>query len=62
MILYTRYVATEKVILFLTDGEPTDKREVIMSELRKLNGEQNNRYTIITYGLGTSTCALGDDH
>ena len=43
---------TEKVILFLTDGKPTDTEAQIMSSLYTNNAKLNNEVVLLTFGLG----------
>ncbi|KAL9960915.1 hypothetical protein ACROYT_G034423 [Oculina patagonica] len=40
-----------KVILFLTDGHPTDKNSTIMQTIKTKNAELNNSVVIMTYGI-----------
>ncbi len=40
-----------KVILFLTDGQPTDKNSTIMQTIKTKNAELNNSVVIMTYGI-----------
>ncbi|KAI0210270.1 VWFA and cache domain-containing protein 1 [Lamellibrachia satsuma] len=42
----------EKAIIFLTDGEPTDTREVVMQTLRDENAKLGNKVTMFMFGLG----------
>ena len=51
---------TDKVILFLTDGEPTINVNKTMETLSRLNGEQNNKYIVLTYGLGKGNIKTGE--
>ena len=44
----------KRVILFLTDGEPSDKNvSLIFKTIRDCNLELNNSVIIFTYGIGT---------
>jgi len=42
-----------RIILFLTDGDPTDKRELIFKTIRDRNLELNNSVIIFTFGIDT---------
>ncbi|KAK2181048.1 hypothetical protein NP493_412g01003 [Ridgeia piscesae] len=42
----------EKLILFLTDGAPTDPKATIMQTLREENAKLRNKVTIFTFGFG----------
>ncbi len=44
----------EKVILFLTDGEPTDPEGTVMETLRQGNHQLDNQVILFTFGLGQS--------
>ncbi|ELU16667.1 hypothetical protein CAPTEDRAFT_192407 [Capitella teleta] len=44
--------AREKVILFLTDGQPTDERTIVLSMISQRNAVLGNSVAILTYGLG----------
>jgi hypothetical protein len=46
------FILTEKVILFLTDGEKTAGGDPL-SLIAKRNGDLENEIIILTYGLGT---------
>lgn len=55
--MYTNIVSLyliEKVILFLTDGSPTDSYNSIMNTLKDRNSQQNNQVILLTFGLGDS--------
>ena len=43
---------SDKVILFLTDGEPGDKAEDILKTIREENAKLNNKVVILSYGIG----------
>jgi hypothetical protein len=45
------FILTEKVILFLTDGEKTAGGDPL-SLIAKRNGDLENEIVILTYGLG----------
>ena len=40
-----------KVMIFLTDGEPTDEPTEIMQTIQTKNAELNNKVVIMTYGM-----------
>ena len=42
-----------RIILFLTDGDPTDERELIFKTIRDRNLELNNSVIIFTFGIDT---------
>ena len=42
-----------RIILFLTDGDPTDDRGLIFKTIRDRNLELNNSVIIFTFGIGT---------
>ena len=42
-----------RIILFLTDGDPTDDRDLIFKTIRDKNLELNNSVTIFTFGIDT---------
>jgi len=45
----------KRVILFLTDGAPSDeKKELIFHTIRDKNFELNNSVIILTYGFGSA--------
>ncbi len=44
----------EKVILFLTDGVPSDSITTIMNRLSSKNALMKNAVIMLTYGLGSS--------
>ncbi len=48
------HLFSEKVILFLTDGQPTDSEDTIAAALRKGNEALNNQVILLTFGLGHS--------
>ncbi len=48
------FVIAEKVILFLTDGVPSDSTTTIMNTLSIKNALMNNTVIMMTYGLGSS--------
>ena len=51
------FVLVDKVILFLTDGEPTDSGEDgILEKIRELNSRMKDAVTIMTYGLHICKC------
>ncbi|XP_078384872.1 VWFA and cache domain-containing protein 1-like [Oculina patagonica] len=41
----------KKVIIFLTDGEPTDDGKTIMQTIKTKNAELNNAVVVMTYGM-----------
>ena len=41
----------EKVIIFLTDGEPNDTPKEIIEKIKTKNAELNNAVVIMTYGM-----------
>ncbi|KAJ7392146.1 hypothetical protein OS493_013518 [Desmophyllum pertusum] len=41
----------QKVIIFLTDGEPNDAAQLIMQTIKTKNAELNNAVVIMTYGM-----------
>lgn len=43
--------ARKKVILFLTDGQPSDDKSLIMNIIKDKNAELNNSVIIMTYGM-----------
>ncbi|XP_077996293.1 VWFA and cache domain-containing protein 1-like isoform X2 [Glandiceps talaboti] len=45
----------EQVILFLSDGEPTDAKRDIMEEVKNSNEEMENKVVILTTAFGTSS-------
>ena len=48
-------VKKKRVILFLTDGAPSDaKKELIFHTIRDKNFELNNSVIILTYGFGSA--------
>jgi len=49
---YNNDVLVEKLILFLTDGAPTDPKATIMQTLREENAKLRNKVTIFTFGFG----------
>ena len=42
-----------RIILFLTDGDPTDDRDLIFKTIRDKNLELNNSVIIFTFGIDT---------
>jgi len=50
----------EKVIIFLTDGEPNDAKSDIMKTIKTKNAELNNAVVIMTYGMLTNLQILDD--
>ncbi|XP_006819745.2 VWFA and cache domain-containing protein 1-like [Saccoglossus kowalevskii] len=48
-------IERDQVIIFLTDGEPTDTKASIMSTIRSKNEEMENKVTILTFGLGSDS-------
>lgn len=48
---------TEAVILFLTDGEPTDNIASIKTYIERQYIE--NRFTLLTFGLGANVVSHG---
>ncbi|XP_014680170.1 PREDICTED: uncharacterized protein LOC106820137 [Priapulus caudatus] len=51
----------DKVILFLTDGVPSDSPVEIMESIKELNKELNNTVMIVTYGLGEAASSKGTE-
>ncbi|XP_014676321.1 PREDICTED: VWFA and cache domain-containing protein 1-like [Priapulus caudatus] len=51
----------DKVILFLTDGIPSDSPVEIMESIKGLNKELNNTVMIVTYGLGEAASSKGTE-
>ena len=52
----------KRVILFLTDGEPSDpKRKLIFETIRDRNFELNNSVIILTYGFGRADREILED-
>lgn len=52
----------KRVILFLTDGAPSDeKTELIFETIRDRNFELNNSVIILTYGFGKADQAILED-
>ena len=49
-----------KVIIFLTDGEPNDENKLIMETIKTKNAELNNAVVIMTYGMGQDLQILRD--
>ena len=47
------FVFPDKVILFLTDGIPTDDEISIYRNLSNLNAQQHNEVVLLTYFLST---------
>ena len=41
----------KKVIIFLTDGAPTDNKTVTLQTIKTRNAELNNSVVILTYGM-----------
>jgi len=50
----------QKVILFLTDGEPNDDKSHIMRIIKDKNAELNNSVIIMTYGMFVNAPILLD--
>ena len=46
-------VCPDKVILFLTDGQPTESRSAYMDPIREKNALLGNEVVILTFGLGS---------
>ena len=46
-----------QVILFLTDGEPTDSHSLYMEAIKTGNAKLDNKTTIITFGMGSGVNA-----
>lgn len=44
----------DKVILFLSDGQPSDSRVDIIRTLKERNGRLNNSVIVMSYGLGNA--------
>ena len=55
-----RDASRKKVIIFLTDGEPTDAPREIMETIKTKNAELNNAVVIMTYGMLQNLQILGD--
>ena len=52
----------KRVILFLTDGAPSDpKKELIFQTIRDRNFELNNSVAILTYGFGDADSVILED-
>ena len=52
----------KRVILFMTDGAPSDDRkELIFQTIRDRNFELNNTVTILTYGFGGADREILED-
>ena len=52
LLLYKLHFLVEKLILFLTDGEPTDNKDTIMKTLRDENAKIGNKVIMFTFGFG----------
>ena len=52
LLLYEVNFVVEKLILFLTDGEPTDNKDAIMKTLRDENAKLGNKVIMFTFGFG----------
>lgn len=50
----------KKVIIFLTDGQPTDDKKTIMQTIKTKNAELNNAVVIMTYGMELNLQILED--
>ncbi|KAI0210267.1 hypothetical protein LSAT2_005007 [Lamellibrachia satsuma] len=50
----------EKLILFLTDGEPNDAETSIMQTLREENAKLGNKAILFTFGFGKGLCICCD--
>jgi len=50
----------KKVILFLTDGTPSDSPSTIIQTIQTKNVELNNEVVIMTYGMFSSVQILQD--
>ena len=46
------YLMTDKVILFMSDGKPTDAEDEILNEISEQNAKLNNEVIIHTFGIG----------
>jgi hypothetical protein len=47
-------IISDQVILFLTDGRPTDGSEqIIIDKIKEKNAEMGNRIVLLTFGLGS---------
>ena len=55
-----REASRTKVIIFLTDGEPTDEPTEIMPTIQTKNAELNNKVLIMTYGMEQDLQILRD--
>lgn len=48
----SKHVLVEKLIMFLTDGKPSDTDTSIMQTLREENAKLGNKVMMFTYGFG----------
>ena len=55
-----RETSRTKVIIFLTDGKPTDEPTEIMQTIQTENAELNNKVVIMTYGMEQDLQILRD--
>ena len=55
-----REASRTKVIIFLTDGKPTDEPTEIMQTIQTENAELNNKVVIMTYGMEQDLQILRD--
>ena len=52
-IVFCRVFVTDKAILFLTDGVPTNAdAPAILKTLAKLNAQLDNKVVVLTFGVG----------
>ena len=51
----------KRLILFLTDGTPTDSKIPIFETIRNRNFELNNSVVILTFGFGSADQAILQD-
>ena len=49
---YTLYHLSDKVILFVSDGSPTDEKEEILRVISEQNARLGNYVHIQTFGIG----------
>ena len=45
---------SDKVILFMSDGKPTDTEDEILNKISEQNAKLNNEVKIQTFGIGKS--------
>lgn len=49
------YAAKDRVLIFLSDGVPTDDESSILSILKERNAKLNHTVIVMTYGLGNES-------